>query len=144
MHSRRKREEEDNCIAFADWCRWNAHMIPALRQLIHIPNGGERPSFTNQDGERVSPEGARLKRMGVQAGVYDYLLAVPSFIEGVPKCGLWIEFKTKDGRESEEQRQFAARQEQFNYATVLVRSWTDGVYEVLKYLGREGYSGRPQ
>jgi len=41
---------------------------------FHVPNGGERPAFINSKGRRVSPEGGRLKRMGVKDGVSDILL----------------------------------------------------------------------
>lgn len=43
----------------------------------HTPNGGERPAFINAHGKRVSIEAGRLKRMGVRAGVSDFLLVAP-------------------------------------------------------------------
>lgn len=44
----------------------------------HTPNGGERVAFINAKGKRVSPEAARLKRMGVKPGISDFLLLSPT------------------------------------------------------------------
>lgn len=140
----RSKEEEDACAAFISWCQWNAHAIPALKQVIHIPNGGERPSRVNpKTGARYSPEGARLKRMGAKAGVLDYLVAVPAWVEGEFRPGMWIEFKSKKGRMSKEQEEFANEQMKWGYVIALARSWTEGVGYVLQYLNRPEYIGRP-
>lgn len=119
-------------------------MIPALRQVIHIPNGGARPKKTSANGVVYSPEGERLRKMGVRAGAWDYLFAVQAVHDGVIKAGLWIEFKSKGGKLSDDQVEFGRRQEEHGYVTRVVRSWQDGVAAVLEYLGRTNYSGRPQ
>ena len=46
---------------------------------FHPPNGGERSSFTNKQGKRVSPEGGRLQRMGAMPGVSDFILVAPAW-----------------------------------------------------------------
>lgn len=64
--------------SMALWQR--AQLNPILREyLIHIPNGGKRNPR----------EGARMKRMGVRAGVSDYHLPVPRG----KYHSLWIELK---------------------------------------------------
>lgn len=44
----------------------------------HTPNGGGRPAFITKNGKRISPEGGRLKKMGVKPGVSDFLLLSPT------------------------------------------------------------------
>src|SRR5262245_36861290 len=44
---------------------------------LHCPNGAERPKKTTADGRTYSPEGSRLKRMGVRPGASDIFLIAP-------------------------------------------------------------------
>ena len=62
-------------------------------QMIHIPNGGSRTAW----------EGRNFKRMGVRAGVPDYLM---SNKEGKPVA--WFEFKFGKNGLTEEQKRFQA------------------------------------
>jgi len=53
--------EDDSCILFWDWL--NFQYQPYIRSWFHVPNGGRRNRR----------EAARFKRMGVSAGVSDYI-----------------------------------------------------------------------
>lgn len=64
-------------MAWAAVTRWRKMSVAEL--LIHIPNGGKRNRR----------EAARLRRMGVRAGIPDYFLHLPRG----GWCGLWIELK---------------------------------------------------
>lgn len=59
----------------------------------HTPNGGKRSKR----------EGAKFKKMGVLAGVHDFI-----FVEYGPKI-YTLELKAEDGRPSEEQMTFGSR-----------------------------------
>lgn len=74
---------------------WFRVVFPALsRRLVAIPNGGRRDAVT----------GARLKAEGVVAGVADLVLFVPRGSYGA----LCLEMKTKAGRQSQAQKEWAA------------------------------------
>lgn len=77
------------------WARWQEAGRPELKLLHHIPNGGSR--------NRI--EAAKLKSMGVKAGVPDLHLPVPRG----KYCGLWIEMKFGDGRVRDAQKEFLER-----------------------------------
>lgn len=143
----RSREEEQHCIAFGDWLRLQSNMIPMLRQVIHIPNGGVRPSRVDQKtGARYSVEGAKLKRMGAQAGAWDYFVACVRYdaSDGTFTPGMWIEFKSKKGVLSEAQEDFGERQRKHGYATAVVREWTEARDVLLEYFGIPDWVGRVQ
>jgi hypothetical protein len=68
----------------------------------HTPNGGERTKRIDpRTGRRYSPEGQRLKRMGLRDGVSDFLLIGP------PAAQLHAyELKREGETPTEEQLQF--------------------------------------
>lgn len=59
--------EDDECIAFADWLRFNN--IPAA----HIANE------SRSSNRSAMIRGAKLKRMGQSRGVWDYEVFVPQY-----------------------------------------------------------------
>lgn len=81
--------EDAEHLAFIAWChvaKWRGQ--PLMRRngpglLIHIPNQGERNRLY----------AAKLARMGVQAGVPDFVLPVKTLRHG----SLWIELKRRHG-----------------------------------------------
>src|SRR5271157_2112047 len=82
----RRHLEDDEAAALIRWRGLYAKRYPELGLLIAIPNGGYRNAR----------EAARLKMMGVRAGVSDYFL--PCLNRGGPwplktKYGFWIELK---------------------------------------------------
>ena len=65
-----KRSEDTEQIQVINWAHWNIEKYPEPKWLHHIPNGGRR--------DRV--EAAKLKEMGVKAGVSDLCLPYPKGI----------------------------------------------------------------
>lgn len=88
--------------------------------LFAIPNGGSRNKI----------EAANMKRQGVTAGVADVILLVPK--KGF--ASLCIEFKTKTGRQSDEQKEFQFQAEKCGSKYVVVRSVEQALREVKEYI----------
>lgn len=111
----------------ADFFRWAAmrsREIPDLELLYHVPNGSYK-----------SPAARGLfKRIGQKAGVPDVHFPVGG-VGGY--LSLYIEFKTKVGRLSENQKEWIGRLEAANNRVAVCRTWWDAVNEVLEHLGLE-------
>lgn len=82
--------ELDLHLAVAETLRWFA--LPGV-VFFHVPNGGRM----------TAQRGARLKRMGVKAGVADFIILLP---EGRWRV-LFLELKAPKGRLSEAQKAFS-------------------------------------
>ena len=101
--------------------RWFDLQYPKLgRLLFAVPNGGARNSR----------EAAIMKAEGVTAGVADMILLIPRHGYG---C-LCIEFKTKEGRQSDSQKLWQADAEANGNKYVVIRSVEQFVNEIKKYL----------
>ena len=94
-----KESEDDLAKAVADYLRlaW-----PTELPWWHTPNGGSRAQVERQDRRsgrtyRFSPEAAKLKKMGVLAGVPDLTFILPNGQVA------FIELKVADGTLSDEQ-----------------------------------------
>lgn len=115
--------EDAEQIALMDWARFHPVGIEQGKiadWLIHIPNGGKRNIR----------EAARLKRMGVQAGVSDLLLALP-----VGKsAGLWIELKAPKGRASDAQKAWLERMQRVGYQVALCKGSGAAIAAIKYYL----------
>lgn len=97
-------------------------LMPALRWLFHVPNGGKRDSFT----------GGQMKAMGVKPGVPDLLLPVRS-----GACpGLVIEMKNPDGsgRASDEQLEWLAHFTEQEWATAICNTAEHARQVLCEYL----------
>lgn len=88
--------------------------------LFAVPNGGSRHKI----------EAANMKRQGVKAGVADVILQIPK--KGF--ASLCLEFKTKTGRQSKEQREYQRQVEMAGSKYVVVRSVEDAIKVVFGYL----------
>lgn len=88
--------------------------------LFAVPNGGSRNKI----------EAANLKRQGATAGVADVICLIPK--KGF--ASLCLEFKTKIGRQSDEQKEFQRQAECCKSKYVVVRSVEDAIKELQKYL----------
>ena len=110
----------------ADFFRWaelRSRQIPTLAMLYHIPNGSYK-----------SPAARGLfKRIGQKAGVPDVHFPISG---GDGWDSLYIEFKTKIGRLSENQKWWIERLEFYNNNVVVCRTWWEAANEVLIHLGR--------
>lgn len=121
------REEEHNiqcaCV------RWFNLQYPQYRGLLFAcPNGGNRNLVT----------AAKLKAEGVVAGVADLILLVPLVID-VPKeivifHGFCIELKTKQGRQSPEQKEWQSKVEAHGYKYAVCRSLEEFIKQINDYL----------
>jgi hypothetical protein len=76
MKRHAKATEHDNQVAIFDWTLAAANRYPELRLLHAIPNGGSRIHRRTKKGTRYSPEGQRMRREGVAAGIPDIHLPV--------------------------------------------------------------------
>lgn len=114
--------------------RWFRIQYPAYARLL------EHPKNEGCD-DRV--RGAIAKAEGVQAGVADLILHVPSvsFLyngemteEGYTYHSLAIEMKTKTGRQSPEQKIFQRYFEAAGGQYIIVRDFDDFVAQVSRYM----------
>lgn len=118
--------EDKEQMAFVQWMTLNK--IP----FFHIPNGGKRERRLSRTGRWICPEGAKLKRMGVQPGVPDICIPLP--LSGYH--GLYIEFKTQTGVVSREQRWWLETLNEAGYLAVVARpDWVAAVKITEEYLG---------
>lgn len=85
--------------------------------LFAVPNGGSRHKI----------EAANMKRQGVKAGVADVILQIPK--KGF--ASLCLEFKTKTGRQSKEQREYQRQVEMAGSKYVVVRSVEEAIFVIL-------------
>ena len=88
--------------------------------LFAVPNGGSRHKI----------EAANMKRQGVKAGVADVILQIPK----KEFASLCLEFKTKTGRQSKEQREYQRQVEMAGSKYVVVRSVEEAIGEMRMYL----------
>jgi len=118
--------EDNEAMALIRWRDLHARKHPELGLLYHCPNGG----FRN------AREGARLKRMGVQAGIPDYCLPVAR----MPYHGAYFELKAKDGRMTDTQFEWLIALIAQDYWAQVVYGWVEAAKAICSYLGIEGIS----
>jgi len=108
--------------AVMDWARDPEHIkkYPELPMLFHVPNGGQRSKIT----------GARLKRIGVKAGIPD--LHLPVARNGY--TGLWIELKKPGGTTSKQQKDVMAKLRFYGHLTVVCWSADGAIKTITGYL----------
>ena len=106
-----------------EWAALMEAMIPELRLMYHIPNGGSR-------NER---EAANLKRQGVKAGVPDVCLPVARG----NSHGLYIEMKAAKNKPTEKQRQWLEALNKQGYSTAVCYSWEEATVLIKSYLKGE-------
>jgi hypothetical protein len=110
-----RRERDRNAEAkrqasIVEYVRWVApHIV-----IFHVPNGGLR----------TKAEAARLKWVGVLAGVLDLMLLLPD-----ARCALW-ETKTPHGRLSDDQQAFTLRLMALGHRWAVVLSIDDARREL--------------
>lgn len=128
-----KHEEDDHQRAFVKWATLATPRIPQLALLFAVPNGGKREVR----------EAARLKGLGVRAGVPDLMLPVASvghyretWVQGgLPYFGLAIEMKSSTGRVTPEQAKWHERLREAGWQVNVCRTWEEAREVVCTYLG---------
>ncbi len=130
------KSEGDEQLLLFRWARKQSLTIPTLGMLFHIPNGGQRDARS----------AARLKLEGVEPGIPDLCLPVPTMAEVAEPGGdgrmfwhgLWIEMKRADGGVvSPEQRKWLARLEAQGYRTAVCHGAEEAREVIIRYLGIE-------
>lgn len=114
-----KRSEDTEQIQVMNWAHWHTGKYPALKWLHHIPNGGSR--------NRI--EAAKLKEMGVKAGVADLFLPCPKGIY----CGMYIEMKFGNNRHTDKQKEFLKDMAENGYFVVTCYSADDAIKAIEEY-----------
>lgn len=116
--------------AFFSWLDVVAVAHPAVSLFFSIPNGSHK-----------SPAARGLfKRTGLKPGVPDVHLPVKGFSgkwEGPERLanGLWIEFKSKKGILSPEQKLWIEALRSQGHRVEVCRSWPAAANVVIEYLG---------
>lgn len=113
-----KRGETTEQITLFNWAENNAHILPCLSLMYHIPNEGKR---TN---------GAVLKAMGLKSGVPDVCLPVPSHNFN----GLYLEMKYGQNKPTKDQEAFMAALRQQGYKTAVCYGADEAKAEIMDYL----------
>lgn len=109
-------------VALMRWARYQEKVIPELRSLFAIPNGGHRNIATAR----------KMKAEGVKRGVPDLCLAVPRG----EYHGLYIELKRVGGGVvSKEQKEWIARLIESGYRVEACHGEAQARKVILEYLG---------
>jgi hypothetical protein len=118
---RKKHDNEESRIQ-SEFFRQIPVFFPKLpnKLLFSVPNGGSR--------NRI--EAANLKRQGVKPGVSDVILQIPK--KGY--ASLCMEFKTKTGRQTDEQKEYQRQVEMAGSKYVIVRSVEQAIKTMRNYL----------
>jgi hypothetical protein len=121
---RRPRELEDaEQMALMQWAQWvTVGQWPLSQLLWHSPNGGYRAYRT----------AARLKAMGVRAGVPD--LQLPVAVAGYH--GGWWELKAGDNKPTEKQIEVHALLRALGHYVQTYWHWSECANDILRYLAR--------
>lgn len=125
LHGPRNEPEHALQVAFTNWRRGPKTLsrYPQLRWAYAIPNGGKRTKRT----------AGRLKAEGLEAGVFDYCIPVPS--KGY--AGLYLEFKAGKNNLTDLQREFRDFAESQKYCCAVAWDLMTTIHLVENYLGGE-------
>lgn len=116
-----KHEEDDEQRALIEWAELaSIGGIRVSEYLFAIPNGGKRNP----------KEAARMKGLGVKAGVSDLFLPVARG----GYHGLWIEMKAKKGKTSEAQADWINRMREQGYMAGVCHGWIPAKNTIKDYL----------
>lgn len=109
--------------------KWFRLQYPHLKHaLFSVPNGGKRDKVT----------AAKMKEEGQLSGVSDLILLVNNGQYGA----LLIEVKTKDGCQSDNQKEWQRAIEKGGYKYVIVRSLEEFMDVIKEYIDGKGRKDR--
>lgn len=112
-------EDREQMFVF-QWTELQSGKYPELSLLFHIPNGGKRDAR----------EAARLKKMGVKAGVPDLFLPVARG----KFHGLFIEMKSPEGTVSKFQTEWITELGKQGYDTAVCYGFEQAQEKLIQYL----------
>lgn len=121
-HKSKKKHKNEEAQIQSEFFKQVRILFPKLpsKLLFAIPNGGSRNII----------EARNMKYQGVVSGVADVILLIPKH----RYASLCIEFKTAKGKQSDEQIEFQRQVEACGSKYVVVRSVTQGIKIIKKYL----------
>lgn len=130
--------EAEECKWLVEWADtkwfgdWRISQV-----LVHVPNG----AYHGADRKSGAVVARKLREQGLQAGVFDYILPVPTTAMsalGMQFCpGLWLEMKrTRGGTVSEEQKKFMARMQRLGWQCAIAKGWVEAARIIEAYLQR--------
>lgn len=124
--------EDEEQQALFEWAQYRKGRFPELETLYHIPNEGKRSAQT----------GARLKSMGLCAGVPDICLPVARG----GYASLYIELKRiKGGKLSENQKEWLQKLNKWGCLAVRCDGWEQAAKVIETYLkGEISANGKTQ
>lgn len=103
----------------AECYQWFHNTYPQLRRtLFAVPNGGKRPQEMSASGKIFSREANRLKATGTIPGPSDLIFVLPDRV-------VFIEMKTEEGRQTEEQIDFEKKVTALGHEYIIIRSVYD-------------------
>jgi hypothetical protein len=111
---------------FVLWVRTAALMIPELQMAFAVPNG----AILGGDEKLRAIQMGKLKREGFEPGVPDWCFPQPRGAFS----GLWIEFKSHEGKVSEAQEEKIALLRHYGHMVHVCRSTIDAIDAVQAYL----------
>lgn len=120
---RRAHPEDDMQRQLFQWITLATPRIPQLALAFHVPNGGKRDAR----------EAARLKGLGVRAGVPDVIIPVPHHLGCF--CGLALELKSPKGITSDAQSEWLDRLIEYGWRAEVVRSFDEARAMIAGYFG---------
>ncbi len=126
--ARARNSEHAEQVALFKWAEFAAARWPELTLMHAIPNGGHRSKIT----------AARLKAEGVRAGVPDICLPVARG----GWHGLYIEMKTRIGRQSKDQRRWVIALRAQTYRAEVCRGWVAARAVIEEYLGASSHTDK--
>lgn len=120
--------EDYECQCLMRWAsfqRWKTYRLSDV--LIMIPNG----AYLGGDAKQRAITMGKMKRTGFKAGVFDYLLPIPTDVAP----GLWLEMKRRQlGVISLEQSQFRQLMLELGWATAIAKGWEEAKEAITNYL----------
>lgn len=131
--------EERMCMDFIKLLTLDRSLRKYKKFVFHLPLGGKRDVRT----------GAKLKAMGTQAGMADYMVIKPMFQNNDIKTNelqtdvyilnsiLFLEFKYDKGKQSESQKEFEKLSIECGHIYKVVYSIEEAISEIKKFWGDE-------
>lgn len=122
LKDKKKRSNDEQSIQIAANKLWKTKYPKIWRCFFMIKNDGQKnKTITTKNGKEISIAAIRDKAMGLLSGVADCYLSIPN----AHYHGMYIEFKTGTGKQSDNQKKFEGLASRLGYKYVILRSVTE-------------------